>query len=75
MDTAVDNAGDQCQPTELGHYHYNWMDITEDFTTACTDLKLGELMHDAKYVYSCFRATNVYVRWSKAMMFLFTNIL
>ncbi|KAK2171644.1 hypothetical protein NP493_1045g00034 [Ridgeia piscesae] len=49
MDTAVDNAGDQCQPTELGHYHYNWMDITEDFTTACTDLKLGELMHDANF--------------------------
>lgn len=49
MDTAVDNATDHCQPTESDQCQYNWMDITDEFTTACTDLKLGELMHDANF--------------------------
>ena len=27
---------------------YNWKDITEDFVHCTSDLKLGELLHDAK---------------------------
>ncbi len=27
---------------------YNWTDITKDFLSACSDLNLGELMHDSK---------------------------
>lgn len=47
MDAAVDN--EHCLLSESGQCQYNWIDITEEFTTACSDLKLGELMHDANF--------------------------
>ena len=27
---------------------YNWVDITEEFTEAASQLEMGELLHDAK---------------------------
>ena len=29
---------------------YSWTDITEEFKSACSELKLGELLHDSKFV-------------------------
>ena len=31
---------------------YEWTDITSDFIGACSNLELGELVHDSKYVAS-----------------------
>ncbi len=40
------------QPTDKSsdEVTYNWTDITKEFFAASADLKLGELLHDEKWV-------------------------
>ena len=36
---------------------YNWKDITSEFTDACKQLELGELLHDSRYTSTHLTAT------------------
>ena len=38
---------------------YNWKDVTSKFREACSELEIGELVRDKKYLQSnCFKSTN-----------------
>ncbi len=36
------------QSDATSEVHYNWTDITAPFMEACSELELGELLHDSK---------------------------
>jgi len=48
----VGEFGESCnrQPVSMGEDKAVWVDITKEFTDACSLLELGVLVHDAKFV-------------------------
>ena len=48
MADANDSAQAEIAPQANPDVLYSWTDVTNDFFDSCTDLQLGELMHDSK---------------------------
>jgi len=47
--TTGDKIGDEGRCKINDSVKYEWTDITSDFIGACSDLELGELVHDSRY--------------------------